>query len=58
MGSHECWHAREGVVGKRGGPQLKVIKDVIISPYRNAYALLFEDGSIHDMTSYDRVEIK
>ncbi|WP_328372900.1 hypothetical protein OG800_49300 (plasmid) [Streptomyces sp. NBC_00445] len=34
---------------------LKTITDVIVSPHRNAYALVYEDGSYSDLCSYDRV---
>lgn len=40
-------------MGARSG----IIKDVIVSPNRNAYALKFEDGDHYDMTSYCNVEI-
>lgn len=57
LSSHAAWAARRGLIGKKGSSgefmPAKVIKDVIISPNRNAYALVFEDDTILDMSTYD-----
>jgi hypothetical protein len=55
--SHQCWFSHKAVIGKRATWQRKIVKDVVVSPNGNAYALVFEDGTIYDMTSYDSVDI-
>lgn len=60
MWSHDLWKHRKTVIGQeaRNGSEWKVIQDVIISPNRNAYALVFSDGTMLDMSTYDDVEVR
>lgn len=63
MWSHDCWKHRESIIGQEartgfGYHPWHVIVDVIISPNHNAYALVLDDGSTHDMSTYDHVDIR
>ena len=60
MPSHSAWRNRSSLIGQevRHGPTWKVVKDVIVSPYRNAYAIVFADGTLLDMSSYCEYEVR
>lgn len=59
--SHHVWRFRDRVIGmeaSRNGCGWKKIKDVIISPNGNAYAVVYEDGTMDDMSTYDDIYIR
>jgi hypothetical protein len=53
---------RKSLIGqearRHSGCQWKVVRDVIISPYRNAYTIIFVDGSECDMSTYCSFETR
>lgn len=60
MPSHSAWRNRDSLIGQevRHWDGWKVVKDVIPSPYRNAYTIIFVDGSEKDMCTYDDYEVR
>lgn len=60
--SHAAWAMRKSLIGqearRHSGCQWKVVRDVIISPYRNAYTIIFVDGSECDMSTYCSFETR
>lgn len=60
MPSHSAWRNRRSLIGQevRQGAHWKIVKDVIVSPYRNAYTIIFVDGSELDMSTYCDYEVR
>ena len=60
LGSHAAWKMRDSLPGQevRHGASWKVVREVIVSPNRNAYAIVFTDGSMLDMSSYCTFEVR
>lgn len=60
--SHAAWKMRSSLIGqearRHAGYAWKTVKNVIPSPYRNAYTIIFTDGSELDMSSYCTFEVR
>ena len=52
--SHTAWRMRDSLPGQevRHHNAWKIVKRVIVSPNRNAYAIVFTDDSMLDMSTY------
>ncbi len=59
MRAHDIWRSRDSVIGRKvwsGG--WKVIADIEPSRMRNAYTIVFQDGSTMELCSYDDIEVR
>lgn len=59
--SHAAWRMRSALIGQKVrhyNNGWKTVQDVIPSPYRNAYTIIFTDGSELDMSTYCHFEVQ